>query len=101
MVVISVPRALRRGKTKGKMADLQTRRVRYDHASLAMAVLPLLLLLWPSVIGAPIALYMSLRYRKEPCGLLNKSTLCFKLAAILACAQIAGWVMFFCYIAMR
>ncbi len=58
--------------------------------SLMVALVPLILV-WTSIVGAPIALYLVLRYRKAPCSLTGKSNVMFVVAGILALLQIGGW----------
>lgn len=90
------PTCLETGQKKGKLKELQNSRICYDKLALVVAILPMLLV-WTSILGAPIALYLSLRYRKEPCSIRGKSNLCFTLATILAALQIIGWVIALIY----
>jgi lipid-A-disaccharide synthase-like uncharacterized protein len=64
--------------------------VLWDHLSLMVALAPVIFV-WTSIVGAPIALYLVLRYRKAPCSLTGKSNAMFIAAAILAILQIGGW----------
>ena len=65
---------------------------RYDHVALSLAVLPLLF--FPAtLITAPAALYVAIRYRNRPMSILKprrRSTL--RIAILLALMQICGWV---------
>jgi DNA-directed RNA polymerase subunit M/transcription elongation factor TFIIS len=86
------PTCLNAGQKKAKFKDLENSRVLWDHLALAVAVAPILCV-WPSIVGAPFALYLVLRYRKAPCSLTGKSNLNFIVAAALALLQIAGWTL--------
>jgi hypothetical protein len=84
------PTCLEAGQKKSKFKDLENTRMRWDYLALTIAVLPMLLI-WTSLIGAPVALYIVLRYRKAPCSLTGKSNLMFAVAAILALLQMGAW----------
>jgi hypothetical protein len=94
------PGCLDTGQKKGKFQDLENSRVLYDRMALIVAVLPLLFV-WTSVIGAPVALYLAVRYRKAPCSITGKSNLRFVVAAVLAVLQIAGWTLVLAYALKR
>ena len=88
------PSCLESGQKKGKIGELQNKRVRYDRMALALATLPALVL-WPSLICAPMALYVAIRHWNNPCGVLGKSRAMYMIAAVLASIEIIGWVVFF------
>ena len=92
------PACLETGQKKGKLKDLQNSRVCYDKLALTLATLPAMICLWPSIVGAPFALYVALRYRNAPCGIRGKSTLCFTLAIVLASLQIVAWLVALFYV---
>ncbi len=84
------PGCLEGGRTTGKIAKLQNRRVLHDNMALAVAVLPLLM--WPfTIISAPAALYMVVRHWKTPGSIIPRTKVRFVIAAIFAIAQIVGW----------
>ena len=91
---------LESGKKKGKLKSLDSKRVLYDRIALGTAILPMLLC-WTSLIAAPIALYIAIRYWKEPCGVLGGSKTRFTIAIILASFQILGWAVFFIFLALK
>jgi len=66
--------------------------VLYDGIALALAGLPLLMF-WLTLLTAPATLFVVWRYwgRVRP-AVPRRSRLRFVLAALLALAQIAGWV---------
>ena len=84
------PVCLESGQKKSKFKDLENTRVLWDHLALMVSLAPLILI-WTSIVGAPVALYLVLRYRKAPCSLTGKSNAMFVAAAILAILQIGGW----------
>jgi uncharacterized paraquat-inducible protein A len=90
------PVCLESGQKRAKFKDLENTRVLWDHLALSMAVLPVVCF-WPSLLGAPIALYLVWRYRKEPCSLTGKSNLSFVAAAVLAVLELAGWTLLLTY----
>ena len=91
---------LESGQKKGKLKALENRRVLYDHIALAAAILPLLLI-WTSLIGAPIALYVAIRYWEEPCSILGRSRARFILAIVLSALQIIAWASIIIYFATK
>lgn len=92
------PACIEGGRRKGKLATLENKRVLYDRMALYAATLPALIL-WPSLLGAPIALFLVIRYWKEPCSLVRPSKWRFVVAAVLALLQIFAWVVFFVILA--
>jgi hypothetical protein len=94
------PVCLESGQKKAKFKDLENTRVLWDRMAVAVAVLPLIFI-WTSVIGAPVALYLVIRYRKAPCSITGKSNLDFIVAAVLAVLQIAAWVLLLLFLLTR
>lgn len=92
------PSCLASGKKKGKLRQLQNRRTLYDSLALAVALYPMLLV-WPSILGAPVALYIAIRYWNAPSSLVARGKWRFIVAIILALLQIGGWVAMFIVIA--
>ena len=92
------PACLETGRKKSKYKDLENTRVLWDHLALHAAVIPPLLCLSPGLIGAPVALYLVLRYRKAPCSITGKSNLAFIVAGLLAVLEIIGGVVFIIYL---
>lgn len=94
------PACLESGKKKGKLKSLENQRVLYDRIALVAAVLPLLLV-WPSLIGAPIALYIAIRYWNAPGSILGRSKVRFVIAIILSALQIIAWISVIIYFTTR
>jgi hypothetical protein len=94
------PACLESGKKKGRFSQLENQRVLYDRVALALAGLPLLCL-WPSLVGAPLALFVAIRYRNHPTTIRGGSKTRFWVAGILATLQIIGWIVFFVHLATQ
>ena len=84
------PACLASGRKKGTLADLDNRRVLYDSLALTLALLPILI--WPfTLITAPAALFIAIRYWKAPGSVVHRTRVRLILAMVLALAQMAGW----------
>jgi hypothetical protein len=71
------------------------KRLVYDNLALSLAVAPVLFL-WASILTAPAALFVVIRYwNRHPCSVVPRTRFRFILAALLALGQITGWVFFF------
>ncbi len=84
------PACLEVGRTKGKIRRLENQRVLYDGVALALAVLPLLIFYF-TLITAPIALYVAIRYWNSPRSIVHRTKWRFIVAIIFATLEIAGW----------
>jgi hypothetical protein len=90
------PGCLNAGKQKGKIDRLQNSRTRHDRIALTLAVLPLLLFFYPTLIFSPIALGYALWHWKSPASLApSRPRLNLWLAVVLASLQVLGWIIFF------
>jgi hypothetical protein len=65
----------------------------YDTIALALAVLPVVTLaFWfLTIITAPMALFVAIRYWNAPRSLVRRTKIRYVLAMILATLQMAGW----------
>jgi hypothetical protein len=88
------PACLESGKKKGRLKQLENRRTLYDSLALAVAVYPMILV-WPTIISAPIALYIVIRYWKAPTSVVPRTRWRAVLAVVLALCQIGGWTAMF------
>jgi hypothetical protein len=88
---------LQSGKEKQKISTLENKRMLYDTLALHLAFLPMLLFFFFffSLITAPAALFVTLRYWNAPGSLLPRSRVRFVLAFAFALFQIVGWCLFF------
>ena len=85
------PSCLEAGRKKGRMPQLENRRMLYDSAALMLVLIPVLF--WPVVIiTAPIALYFALLSWRRPGSLVRRTRWRSYAAIGLALAEIAGWV---------
>jgi hypothetical protein len=69
---------------------LENRRVLYDTVALAVATGPMLLI-WPTIITAPMSIFLAIRYWKTPLSIVKRTKVRFILAIVFAISQIAGW----------
>ncbi|SRR5579864_1679624 len=83
------PGCLEASSRKRKGTDFENHRVLYDSIALAMATFPFLMLFWPSIVGAPVAIFMSIRYWKAPGSILPRTKIRFLVAILLALGQLA------------
>ena len=83
------PGCLESSSRKRKGADFESHRVLYDSVALAFATIPFLLFLWPSIVGAPLALYMAVRYWKAPGSIVPRTRIRFLVAILLALGELA------------
>jgi hypothetical protein len=84
------PACLETGKKKGKIRRLENERVLYDDLALSLAVLPLVIFYF-TLITAPIALYISIRYWNSPRSVVRHNHWRFVVAIILATLEMVGW----------
>lgn len=84
------PACLESGKKKGRLHQLENRRTLYDNLALAVAVYPWIFV-WTSIIGAPIALYIALRYWKAPSSVVPRTRWRAVLAIVISVITIFGW----------
>jgi hypothetical protein len=84
------PACLETGKKKGKIKRLENERVLYDDLALSLAVLPLLIFYF-TLVTAPIALYIAIRYWNSPRSIVRHTHWRFVVAIIFATLEMAGW----------
>lgn len=85
------PACIESGQKKGRLKNLENRRVLQDSLALILATLPLLLF-WITLITAPMALYVAIRHWNTPTSIIRRTKVRFVLAIVLASLQIVGWV---------
>ena len=84
------PVCIQSGVTKGKLAQLETKRTMYDSVALIVALGPLLV--WPlTLLSAPVAIYFALLARKRPGSLVRRTRVRTWVALVAAAAQLVGW----------
>jgi hypothetical protein len=84
------PACLESGMRKGRLEQLENRRMLYDSLALTLATAPLLLFYF-TILTAPATVYVVLRYWKEPRSRVAPSRWRLVLALIIALLEIAGW----------
>lgn len=91
------PACLETGKQKGRIKHLENQRVLYDNLALGLAVYPVVLIItWVfTIVTAPIALFVALRYWNAPRSLVSRSRVRLVLAIVFSLLQITGWVLVF------
>ena len=96
------PNCLAVGKDKGEIKKLQHQHTRHDRMALALALLPLLVCFYTSLITAPMTLIYAARHWNSPVSLLpRRAKLRFSIAILLASLQILGWTAFFIFLATK
>ena len=93
------PVCLEKGKTAEKIDKLVDRRLCYDQISLLVAVLPALVS-WlmafiPTIVTAPIALFLAIRYWNAPMSIVPRTKIRFIFAIMVSLMQIGVWAMIF------
>jgi hypothetical protein len=84
------PSCLETGKKMGKLSNLENYRMLYDNGALGLAILPAFLI-WPTIVTAPMTLFVAVRYWKAPSSIIPRTKLRFVIAIALATLQILGW----------
>ncbi len=80
---------------KDGVVDLQASRVLYDKIPLAVAIIPLLLGLFPSLVAAPTAVVLCFVFWRRPPSILGGSGVRKIVALVLGVVQIFCWTWFF------
>jgi hypothetical protein len=85
------PACLKSGKRKGKLKNLENRRLSYDSLAMTLAFLPLLIFYF-TLFTAPTTLYIVIRYWNAPGSLIHRSRWRMVVAFTVALLEILGWV---------
>jgi hypothetical protein len=96
------PACLETGKTKGKIKNLEDKRTLYDSIALGLAVLPVVtIVFWFfTLITAPMAMFVAIRYWNAPRSIIRRTKLRYVLAITFASVEIASWGLVF-YFGLR
>ena len=92
------PTCLETGARTGRLGKLQTQRVLYDRLALVLAVVPILTIYF-TLITAPAAIVVAVRYWKAPGSLVAGKRVRLVLAILIALPQIVAWGTLFYYLA--
>lgn len=82
------PSCLDAGRTKRKIKSLEKSRTLYDSVALALTTYPALACLWPSLLTAPVAVFVVIRYWRTPLSIVPRTKIRYVLALILAVLEI-------------
>ncbi|HEU5395565.1 MAG TPA: hypothetical protein VFV81_00260 [Verrucomicrobiae bacterium] len=94
------PACLEAGRTRGRIQSLENQRTMYDSIALSLAIYPLIIFYF-TIITAPLALFVALRYWKAPTSILRRTRARSVAAIILSLLQIGGWSAVFIVLATR
>jgi hypothetical protein len=86
------PRCLETGKSVKKLDILENNRILYDNIVLLLAIVPMLFV-FPTIVTAPVTVYLVIRYWKAPESLIPRTKIRFVLAFLIAWVQIGWWVL--------
>ena len=95
------PACLEVGRKQGRLKNLENHRDLYDRTALLLATVPLALFLGPSIVGAPIALFLVIRYWNAPGDYVQPGKTRLLIAGLLAALQVLGWIAFFLFLALK
>ena len=82
---------LEAGKKKRKIKNLENHRTLYDSIALGLAIIPMLLFVWPSLLTAPAVVFIVFRYWKAPTSIIPRTKIRLIAALFIALIQIMGW----------
>jgi hypothetical protein len=85
------PRCIQASSEKGQLAQLDPSRKLYDNLALILATFPALIV-WPTIITAPVTWYVVVRYWRAPSSILPRTKIRFYIAACLATIEIGAWI---------
>lgn len=88
------PLCLEKSKTKRKLKSIENHRVCYDTIALLVSIVSMVFI-WFTILTAPTVLFITIRYWNAPNSIIPRSKIRFILAALIACLQISGWILFF------
>jgi len=94
------PPCIEAGKQKGKLEHLENRRVLYDNIAVSLALYPIIIfvIFYVSILTAPIALFVAIRYWNAPSSIIRRSKFRFILAIAIATLQLIGWAAVFYFV---
>lgn len=78
------------GAKKGKIVQMRRDTTYYDDIAIALAILPILIFYF-TIITAPIAMYIAIRYWNAPLSAAPRGKWRFVVAIVFASLQIIGW----------
>jgi hypothetical protein len=94
------PACIDNHRQSGALAKLDSSRPLYDNMALALAIFPMLLI-WPTIVTAPMSVYVALRYWRAQTSVLPRTKSRFIAALLLSSAQIGAWLWLVAYLIYR
>jgi hypothetical protein len=95
------PACLEKGKTRGKIKNLDSHRIVYDTIALSLVILPVItVIFWFMMIfTAPMALFVAVRYWNAPRSIIHRTKIRYILAIIFATLELAitGILLYFLF----
>ena len=79
---------------------MENHRTLYDTIVLTLAIAPMLLV-WATIITAPMAIFMAIRYWNAPTSIIPRTKVRSIVALIMGSLQTIGWSVFFYTLAVR
>jgi len=88
------PTCLDTGRTKGKIQSLDHQRILFDSIALGLVIYPVIIVFffYLTIITAPVALFLSIRYWNAPMGIVRRTKIRFVAAIIIAVLEILAWI---------
>ena len=91
------PGCIDAGMRKGKLPALEMARRRYDSVALGVATFPAVMV-WPTLLTAPLAIYLCVRHWNDPTGILPRSRWRFVAAMAFGMVQTGAWIALFLFL---
>jgi hypothetical protein len=89
------PNCLELGRSQERMTELITHRTLYDRIAMSLSLWPLLIVFF-TILTAPMAIYVSIRHWKSPTSILPRWTkVRFVFAIVFALLELGGWAALF------
>jgi hypothetical protein len=85
------PACLQTGKRKGRLKQLENRRMLYDSLACTLAFAPMLIFYF-TIITAPATIYVVIRYWNAQPSIVGRTKWRMVVALIAALLQIAAWI---------
>ena len=94
------PGCIEARRRKGQLSKLDASRPLHDNTVLALAILPAFLV-WPTIITAPMTLFLTVRYWRAPSSILPRTRIRFVAAAAIAFLELTAWIWIVAYLIYR
>lgn len=91
------PACIEKGRAKGKLKELENRRLLYDDMALSISFLSLLIFCL-AIFIAPVAIFLAVRHWNTPCSVIPRTRARKVIAIVLSLAALAGWIVWVVYL---